>query len=175
MPFFDFPPSFSYDVDYSARLVALEKAQRADEENNLIYKKMYESQYNARHKTRDSSELVVGDQILVALQPSAKYKNNKLHPTYEGPFPVVRVNLPNDYYQRKNKTQVTHLNCVKKASLVSTSLKSDDFADAVVQEERPARRESEVPKLIPRFDESSESSSDSDDDVFLRRPVRPWK
>ena len=80
MPFFDFPPSFSYDVDYSARLVALEKARRAAEENNLIYKKMHKSQYNARHKTRDSSELVVGDQILVTLQPSAKYKNNKLLP-----------------------------------------------------------------------------------------------
>ena len=173
MPFFDFPPSFSYDVDYSARLVALEKARRAAEENNLIYKKMYESQYNARHKTRDSSELVVGDQILVALQPSAKYKNNKLHPTYEGPFPVVRVNLPNVYYQKKNKTQVTHVNRVKKASLVSTCLKSDNFADTVVHEGRPARKESDVPKLIPRFDRSSESSSDSDDDVFLRRPVRP--
>ena len=76
----------------------------------------------------------MGDQILVALQPSAKFKNNKLHPTYEGPFPVIRVNLPNVYFQLKNKTQVTHVNCVKKAPFISTYLKADEFADCDVPE-----------------------------------------
>ena len=50
---------------------------------------MYESLYNTRHNVRAESGLVIGDQILVVTQPSAKYKNNKLHPTFEGPFPVV--------------------------------------------------------------------------------------
>ena len=69
--------------------------------------------------------------------------------------------------------QVTHVNRVRKALHVSTCLKSDNFADLEIQEERPALREPEVPKLVPWINGDSESSFNSDDKVFLRMPDRP--
>ena len=161
MPFFDFPPSFSYDLDYDARLVALEKARREAEENNIIYKRMYESQYNARHNVRAESGLVVGDQILVATQPSVKYKNNKLHPTFEGPFPVVKLKIPNVYYQKGTKVHVAHVNRIKKASVVKTFFENNfsaDFGEDRVRLPSPAPLRSD-----------SRASSSSDEEICVRR------
>ena len=164
MPFFDFPPSFSYDLDYDARLVALEKARREAEENNIIYKRMYESQYNARHNVRAESGLVVGDQILVATQPSVKYKNNKLHPTFEGPFPVVKIRIPNVYYRKGSKVHVSHVNRVKKASVVKTFFETDLSAD-----HREDRVQSISPVPAP-VRSASRADSSSDDEIVVSRP-----
>ena len=58
--------------------------------------------------------LEVGDLILVEARPSQNHKNAKLQNLYEGPFPIVRIAVPNIYYQRKRKIHVTHINRIKK-------------------------------------------------------------
>ena len=119
---------------------------------------MYESQYNARHNGRNSTELVVGDQILVSIHPGHKYKNNKLHPTFEGPFPVSKVKLPIAYYLRNNKTLVTHVNCVKKATLVKTSLKGHMFDEEPIVLVSP--RKSRESQLLPQRKSNPSISSE---------------
>ena len=113
MPFFDFEPEFSYSEDYYDRLAALQKAREEAEKNNLLYKDMYAAQYNARHNVQEPT-LSVGDLILVEARPNQNCKNAKLHNLYDGPFPVVRVSVPNVYYQRGKKVYVTHVNRIKK-------------------------------------------------------------
>ena len=130
MPFFDFEPKINYSDDYDDRLVALEKARQEAIENNLVYKEMYAAQYNARHKVKEPS-LAVGDLILVEQPPNPKYKNAKLQPAYDGPFPIVRLSVPNVYYQKGRKTHVTHINRIKQVrGHISTDLVNGDPAVA---------------------------------------------
>ena len=128
MPFFDFEPAINYSDDYNDRLMALEKARQEAVEQNLIYKRLYASQYNARHNVKDPS-LSVGDLILVSAPPNQKFKNAKLQPLSDGPFPIVRLAIPNVYYQKGKKILVTHISRIK---LVQPNI-TLDLGDPVVQ------------------------------------------
>ena len=108
--------------------MALEKTRQEAVEQNLIYKQMYASQYNARHNVKDPS-LSVGDLILVLAPPNQKFKNAKLQPLSDGPFPIVRLAIPNVYYQKGKKILVTHISRIK---LVQSNI-TFDTGDAEVQ------------------------------------------
>ena len=178
MPFFDYPPEFSYNLDYNERLVALDKARKEAEANNIHYKKMYEAQYNARHKVKDPSSLdsplVVGDQILVQTFPSHKFKNNKFHPIFEGPFPVTRIKFPNVYFQRNSKIVVAHLQRVKKARVQKAFVteSSENFPEPAPQVSRVTRSVSrnnpEVFKSVAHQISDSSSDEDADRSFFSR-------
>ena len=55
---------------------------------------------------------------------------------FQGPFPVVKFVLPNIYYQRKGKVQVTHVNRIKKATVVKKVLEAHVFADSAAAKSR---------------------------------------
>ena len=110
-----FEPELSYYEDFYDRLAALEKARAEAIENNILYKEMYAAQYNARHNVQEPS-LSVGDLILVESRPDQNHKNAKLQNLYDGPFTIVRISIPNVYYQKGKKILVTHLNRIKRVN-----------------------------------------------------------
>lgn len=147
MPFFEFEPEINYNDDYNDRLVALEKARREAIENNLIYKEMYAAQYNARHKVKDPS-LAVGDLILVENRAQQCFKNKKLQPLYEGPFTIVRISIPNVYYQRNRKTKVTHINRIKKIQSSVNVNEDSNIVHKVPSQDKSQELRSVEPKTL---------------------------
>jgi transposase InsO family protein len=126
MPYFDLEPSFSYNESPRDALVQLQYARKHALAQNLIYKKEYARQHDAGNALTKAS-LSLEDQIMVACMPKQKFRNAKLHPVFEGPFPIVKLSPPNIYFQYGKKVRVTHLNRVKKASVALQSLAPDQI------------------------------------------------
>lgn len=87
MPFFELEKYLDYDetshnVDQLTRLFT---ARQIAKQNNLEYKDEYKKQYDRKLRT-EAMDLRPNDMVYLAVVPSQKFQNKKLHPSYEGPF-----------------------------------------------------------------------------------------
>jgi hypothetical protein len=124
--------------------VQLQYARKHALAQNIIYKKEYARQHDADN-VMSKPELSLDDQILVACQPKQKFKNAKLHPVFEGPYPIVKLSPPNIYFPCGKKGWVAHLNRVKKAS---TALQSLEPKQIVAGPRVHARRAGVTPFVV---------------------------
>ena len=160
MPYFDFEMALSYNEDLPEYMNALELARNEVKDRGLIYKTKYSLQYDRKHKVQEP-KLEVGELIFVDKVPDQKLKNPKLHPRFEGPYPITRLNFPNVYYKKGRKELVTHINRIKRAHIsLSDPINPDEKGGGgaknkpppliSVQEFEIEEMENESPKITPK-------------------------
>ena len=155
MPFFDLDMCVKYDEQRLDSLSNLELLRKLANESNLKYKSDYAKYYNKRFATK-VRKIREGDDIYV--ENSHKVgPNKKLQKSFNGPFPLVKIDDQNVWYRTSRGVKVSHLDRVKVVQASKRNREEMESSESDSEEEMNGN----VGKRVDRRKSPKSKNSDS--------------